>query len=415
MINQTDIEHLKQLIRIEEVVKNEGITLSKNGTQLKGLCPFHDDHHPSMIVNRDRNQFYCPVCKEHGDTITFIKKLKGLNYIQALKYIAPLYNVELHEEQTSEVNRDFRREEWFRSMRTSLLNLSVKKLMEKDNEAYSYLKSRGFTDQTLTNFQIGFLPSSSEWGNENEHLTQFHEEKNLENRIIFPWFTNTGQLLALAGRVLNPETKGVEKKYWNSSFPKGNYFYGWNFAVASMRKTETVYIVEGYTDVMAMHQSGVTNTIALCGTALTDKHAYLLASTVKKVILCLDNDSAGTMAMDNAAYTLLPKNLQVEMLLCTEGNDPADMLHNYGEEYVNEWSQSETTNILDICIGRIQSTDILNTFILNARIRQLIEFLSLISDDILRGLYLAKVNSLIPTLSLEMLMNEVDRTIKNNL
>lgn len=407
MINPADIERLKQQIRIEDVVEHEGIILKKKGAQSVGLCAFHDDHHPSMIVYGGRNQFYCPVCNEHGDAIAFIMKLKGISYIEALIYIAGIYNMELHEVQSAVSDSELRRAEWLRTMRNEIVALSVESLHAKENKAYKYMASRGFTNETLAAYHVGYLPPCNEWRNEHARLQQFNEAKSMENRIIFPWYGNSNQLVALAGRVLNPATKGVEKKYVNSSFSKGNYFFGWSQAINMMRKTEAVFIVEGYTDVMAMYQSGVTNAIAQCGTALTDSHAYILASNVKKVILCLDNDEAGIMAMERAAHKLLPYNLQVELLFSSEGKDPADMMYEHGEEYVNEWSRHDTVNILDFCINKIRMTPITQTFILNARIHQLLNYLSLIHDDILRGLYFAKCNEIIPEVSVQTLMEAI--------
>lgn len=408
MIPQQDIDALKQRVKIEDILVHLNMTTCRRGSRTYTLCPFHDDHHPSMLIDLDRGGYYCPVCNTHGDSISLLMKSKNLTYIEALKQISGIYGITLHEEDKApNHNSSQMQTEWVRSMRKQIADYAASELFKADNQVLSYLHTRGFSDDTLHTYQVGYLPPHEHWDGQHQSLHSYKEAFSLQGRIIFPWKDRIGNIIGLAGRVLNPATKGVEVKYKNSSFRKGNYFFGWPEAATAMRKSHTAYIVEGYTDVMAMHQSDITNVIAQCGTAMTDQHAQLLASTISKVVLCLDNDDAGIIAMEQAALKLLPYNLDVEILLAKNGCDPADMLLSEGESCVKEWAQTTTLNILDLCIHKIQQTPITDVYRLRGRIRQLTTYLSLITDSILHELYIGKCCELIPSLTLDSLRKDV--------
>lgn len=397
MFDPNDINKLKERMDIAEVISSVGITLNKKGRRLTGLCPFHNDHTPSLIVDPAKQTFFCPVCNEHGDAITFIMKANHLSYVEALKYIANIYSFELRETTSSLSNEEKRKREYYehiRIEREAMAELASHTLFTTDNAAYQYLHSRGFTDETLKRFNIGYFPCKEQWGDAATLIHKSREAYQLQNRILFPWYSASNSIIGLSGRVIDEHTKGVAQKYINSSektgFIKGNNFYGINLAMRHISQTRRVVLVDGYTDAMAMHQSGVENVLAQNGTALTDAQARTLSRIADEVILCLDNDSAGIVAIDRAAQKLLPLDLKVEVLLAPAGSDPADLLHSQGEQAVLDWSQTETRNILDIALDNFTRSSVLNPYLRRSALSKLLTYLSLIHDPILHAFYIDK-------------------------
>lgn len=410
MIDNNDIRRLKELAKIDEVIANMGISVSRKGRKQVCLCPFHNDHNPSMIVNAEKGTFWCPVCGEKGDAISFVMKLNKMNYIEAVKEIAKMYNVQLNEvsdTQSAEQRKHQEFLEQIRLQREAIVSVSSSYLFQEGKMTYDYLRQRGLNDETLSAFHVGLLPNKSLWSDKAEMLHKSIDAHQLQNRIIIPWYSASNSIVGLSGRIVDERTKGIAQKYLNSSertgFIKGNHLFGINLALQSIVKERKVYIVEGYTDVMAMHQSGVKNVVAQCGTALTDTQAKMIKRYADEVVLCLDNDAAGLVAMDRAAQKLLPLDLKVEILLAPEGCDPADLLHDKGEEAVKEWSQTQTINLLDMCLDNFRHIPVANPYMRRAALYKLLSYLKLISDDILRSLYIAKCIEVEPMLKEEIL------------
>ncbi|MBQ0047644.1 MAG: DNA primase [Prevotellaceae bacterium] len=408
MIDNQDIERLKSRIRIEDVISKMGFSLTRKGTRHYCLCPFHQDHTPSLIIDTTKNNFYCPVCHTSGDAIRFVMKVDGKSYPDALRFIADIYGIELHEV-SSDLSAEQKRQQDFkdmiRSQRETIVSMANENLFTEGNEAHSYLRSRGFNNDTLRLYRVGHFPMLSACGTQKDVLQKSYDAKLLQGRIVFPWYSASNALVGLAGRVIDVRTKGVELKYVNSSeksgFVKGFNLFGINLAIRSMVKEKKVYVVEGYTDAMAMHQSGIENVVAQCGTALTDTQATILARHADEVVLCLDNDAAGIKAMDMAALKLLPLGVRVEILLAPNGCDPADLLHDKGEDAVLRWSQTETHNLLDICLDRFRQASVLDPYRRRAALNKLISYLALVKDSILCKFYIEKCIEVCPWLKKE--------------
>ncbi|MBQ0022726.1 MAG: DNA primase [Prevotellaceae bacterium] len=410
MIDNQDIERLKSRIRIEDVISKMGFSLTRKGTRHYCLCPFHEDHNPSLIIDTKKNTFYCPVCHTGGDAIRFVMKVEGKSYVEALRYIAGIYGMELRET-SSDLSAEQKRQQDFKEMirtqREAIVSIAHEHLFEEGNEAHAYLRSRGFSDDTLRLFHVGHFPQLSACGRHQEALQKSYDAKQIQGRIVFPWYSASNALVGLAGRVVDVRTKGVQLKYVNSSeksgFVKGLNLFGINLATRAMARERKVFVVEGYTDAMAMHQSGIENVVAQCGTAMTDAQASILARYADEVVLCLDNDSAGIRAMDMAALKLLPLGVRVEILLAPDGCDPADLLHSNGEDAVLRWSQTDTHSLLDICLDRFRQASVLNPYHRRAALSKLISYLSLIKDSILRNMYIEKCVDVCPWLKAEEL------------
>lgn len=410
MLNNQDIEALKSRMRIEKVIGGMGISLTQKGARFYCRCPFHDDHHPSLIVDTQKNTFYCPVCHTGGDAIRFVMKMEGKTYPEALRRIAAIHGLELRETEANlsiEQRKQHDFHELIRTQRERIVSIASERLFSENDEAYAYLHSRGFSDETLHKYKVGHFPTLAECGSHQADLQRSNDAKQMEGRIVFPWYSASNSLVGLAGRVIDTRTKGVEMKYVNSSeksgFVKGFHLFGINLAIRSIVKEKKIYVVEGYTDAMAMHQSGVENVVAQCGTALTDTQASILARHADVVVLCLDNDMAGIKAMDMAALKLLPLGVRVETLLAPEGSDPADLLRDQGEEAVKRWSQTDTHNILDISLERFRATPVTEPYQRRAALSKLISYLSLVKDNILRNMYIEKCIHICPWLEKEEL------------
>lgn len=409
-IDNQDIERLKSRIRIEDVISKMGFSITRKGTRHYCLCPFHEDHNPSLCIDTQKNTFYCPVCHTGGDAIRFVILVEGKSYVEALRFIADIYGIELREV-SSNLSTEQKRQQDFkdkiRTQRETIVNIATEKLFAEEDEAYAYLRSRGFSDNTLRQFRIGHFPAAERWGDKTAILQKSYDAKLMQGRILFPWYSASNALVGLAGRVVDVRTKGVELKYVNSSeksgFVKGNNLFGINLAIRSMARERTVYVVEGYTDAMAMHQSGIENVVAQCGTALTDTQATILSRHADEVVLCLDNDAAGIKAMDMAALKLLPLGVRVEILLAPDGCDPADLLHDKGEDAVLRWSQTDTHNLLDICLDRFRQASLLDPYRRRAALNKLISYLALVKDSILRKMYIDKCIEVCPWLKREEL------------
>ena len=314
------------------------IDIRKSGKSFKARCPFHNEKTPSFFVSPHHQSYHCFGCGAHGDVIEFVKNIENLPFIDAVKTLADRYGIELQftkEEETSQLGDKFAILEKVNSWFISNLKGS--------DVALQYLKSRGVSDLSIEKFQLGYLASSQELldflksqyikfqdGAELGLLSISEDGKryfsSLYNRIIFPIFNSTGRVVAFGGRTLGNHPA----KYINSPntpfFHKSKIFYGQNFANSSIYKSGIVHIVEGYLDVVMLHQIGIENVIAPLGTALTQEQGYILKKYKAKVNLAFDGDSAGINAIKRALDTLLPLEIETRVTLFENGKDPAQLV-----------------------------------------------------------------------------------------
>lgn len=359
MIDRLTIEKITDAARIEEVV-GDFVSLKRAGVNYKGLCPFHDDRTPSFIVSPSKNYCKCFACGEGGNPVNFIMKHEQLSYPDALRYLARKYGIAIEEREISpeEMQRKDDREsmfilnEWARDwFRHQLYDTPDGRAV-----GLSYFRGRGFRDDILERFQVGFCPNSREVSLVGDALKagfQAHYLGNTPNerdtrqsigtglaftskegelrdrffgRVIWPIFTMSGRVAGFGGRVLDAATKGVNIKYQNSPesivYSKRRELYGLYQAKQAISKKDLCYLVEGYTDVMAMHQSGVENVVASSGTALTDEQIHLIHRLTENIVVIFDGDAAGIKASQRGIDMLLRQGLNVKLLLLPEGEDP---------------------------------------------------------------------------------------------
>ena len=355
MIDKPTIARIMDSTKIEEVV-SEFVTLKKRGINYVGLCPFHNDSHPSFSVSPTRGICHCFTCGKGGNAVNFLMELEQMTYPDALRWLAKKYNIEIQErEMTSEEKqRESEREsmfivnDWAAKYFQDILQNDV------DGRAIGmqYFRSRGFRDDIIRKFQLGFaLPQRTalydeavKKGYNPKYLVStglcFKVDKDEENnrsgqdkyldrfsgRAIFPWLSVSGKVVAFGGRVLDTRTKGVSQKYVNSPdseiYHKERELYGLFQAKKAIAKEDCVYMVEGYTDVISMHQCGIENVVANSGTALSIHQIRLLHRFTSNIVLLYDGDDAGVHAALRGTDMLLEEEMNVKVLFLPDGNDP---------------------------------------------------------------------------------------------
>ena len=362
MIDKPTIARIMDSTKIEEVV-SEFVTLKKRGINYVGLCPFHNDSHPSFSVSPTRGICHCFTCGKGGNAINFLMELEQMTYPDALRWLAKKYNIEIQEREMTneEKQRESEREsmfivnDWAAKYFQDILQNDV------DGRAIGmqYFRSRGFRDDIIRKFQLGFaLPQRTalydeavKKGYNPKYLVStglcFKVDKDEENnrsgqdkyldrfsgRAIFPWLSVSGKVVAFGGRVLDTRTKGVSQKYVNSPdseiYHKERELYGLYQAKKAIAKEDCVYMVEGYTDVISMHQCGIENVVANSGTALSIHQIRLLHRFTSNIVLLYDGDDAGVHAALRGTDMLLEEEMNVKVLFLPNGNDPDSFARNH--------------------------------------------------------------------------------------
>lgn len=346
MIPEHIIEKIKEQNDIVDVI-SESVRLKKTGKSYKGLCPFHGEKTPSFNVSSEKQFFKCFGCGEAGNVISFIMKYKNLSYIEAIKYLAERANITI--EETNETSKIRDNKEIFYTINKEVGRYFFNNLQNTKNEGKSYFMRRGISEATIRKFGLGYARDG--WNNIRDYLKSrgynenmiekagviIRSEKNrsyydrFRNRVMFPVFDYKGRVIAFGGRVLDDS----KPKYLNSPetpvFNKGNNLYGLNFAIKD-NNLRTLVIVEGYMDVISLHQYGITNVVASLGTALTVNQARLLKRYADKIIISYDADLAGQMATLRGLEILRANNFDVRVLTVPNGKDPDEFIRANGKD-----------------------------------------------------------------------------------
>ena len=346
MIDHATIQRIIDAANIVDVV-SEYVTLRRSGSGYKGLCPFHDDTTPSFSVSPARGLCKCFACGKGGNAVHFIMEMEQLSYPEALRFLAKKYGIEIKEREMTDEDRRVQNErESMFAVNEWASNYFRRTMLEtEDGKAVglAYFRSRGFRDDILEKFRLGFCldtydsmtKAAMKKGYKEEFLVKTGLTIKRESggyldkyrgRVIFPWFNVSGKVSAFGGRVLDARTKGVSQKYINSPeseiFHKSNELYGIYQAKKQIAKEDLVYMVEGYTDVISMHQCGIENVVANSGTALNVAQIRLLHRFTTNITLLYDGDEAGIHAALRGTDMLLEDGMNVKVLLLPDGDDP---------------------------------------------------------------------------------------------
>lgn len=420
MIDKPTIARIMDSTKIEEVV-SEFVTLKKRGINYIGLCPFHNDSHPSFSVSPTRGICHCFTCGKGGNAVNFLMELEQMSYPDALRWLAKKYNIEILErEMTSEEKqRESEREsmyivnDWAAKYFQDILQNDV------DGRAIGmqYFRSRGFRDDIIRKFQLGFaLPQRTalfdeavKKGYNPKYLTAtglcFKVDKDeagnrsgqdqyldrFSGRAIFPWTSVSGKIVAFGGRVLDSRTKGVNQKYVNSPdseiYHKERELYGLYQAKKAIAKEDCVYMVEGYTDVISMHQCGIENVVANSGTALSIHQIRLLHRFTSNIVLLYDGDAAGVHAALRGTDMLLEEEMNVKVLLLPEGDDPDSFARNHTAEDFRKYIEDHQVDFIQFKTD-ISLRGVTDPVKRSQAINSIVESISKIKNQITRAAYI---------------------------
>ncbi len=366
MIDQPTVDRIIDAAQIVDVV-SEFVKLKKRGVNYVGLCPFHDDKTPSFYVSPSKNLCKCFSCGKGGSAVHFIMEHEQLTYPNALRWLAKKYNIEIHERELSDAQKQAQSDreslfvvnEYAKDYFVNTLNNHI----DGKSIGMAYLRSRGMRDDIIKKFQIGYSTLSHDAlskeavakGYKKEFLVKSglcyeKEDGSLRDRfwgrVIFPVHTVTGKVVAFGGRILNSDSKVA--KYVNSPeseiYHKSNELYGIFFAKHSIIKNNKCFMVEGYMDVISMHQSGIENVVASSGTALTPGQIRLIHRFTDNITLLYDGDAAGIKASIRGIDLLLAEGLNVSVLLLPENEDPDSFSKKHTssefQKYINEHEEN---------------------------------------------------------------------------
>lgn len=420
MIDRETVDKIMDATNIVDVV-GEFVNLRKAGVNYKGLCPFHDDKTPSFMVSPARQICKCFACGEGGNAVNFLMKHEQITYPEALRWLAKKYNIEIQErELTDDEKREqsdresmFVVNEWACQYFHDILKNNVNGMAI----GKQYFRSRGIRDDIIEKFQLGFALTKRDALVNEAHRKGFKDEFLLKTglcyergetsqqpsstpqlydrfagRAIFPWLNVSGKVVAFGGRKLDAATKGVQQKYVNSPdseiYHKERELYGIYQAKKAIVKEDCVYMVEGYTDVIAMHQCGLENVVANSGTALSNHQIKLLRRFTPNIVLLYDGDEAGIHAAMRGTDMLLQEGMNVKVLLLPDGDDPdsfarkhtAQQFKEYIEEHQTDFIQFKTELMLKNVKDPIKRAEAINS---------IVRSVSVIPDPIVRATYIS--------------------------
>lgn len=411
MIDRPTVDRILEAANIVDVI-SEYVSLRKAGTSYKGLCPFHDDRTPSFSVSPAKGVYKCFSCGEAGNVVNFIMKHDQMTYPEALKVLAKKYGIEVKEREltTEEKQLENEREsmflvnEWAAKYFQNILHNHV------DGKAIGlqYFRNRSFRDDIIEKFQLGFcLPGKQEFANaalkagyKAEFLVKtglcFERENGeladrFNGRVIFPWLNVSGKVIAFGGRLLDSRTKGISQKYVNSPgseiYQKDHALYGIYQAKKAIAKFDLVYMVEGYTDVVSMHQCGIENVVANSGTALSVYQIKLLRRFTSNIVLLYDGDEAGQHAALRGTDMLLSEGMNVKVLLLPDGKDPDELARNLTAEAFRKYIEENQTDFIVFKIN-VLLRGITDPVKRSEAINSIVQSIAVIKDPILRDTYL---------------------------
>ena len=387
MIDQATIDRILDAAQIVDVV-SDFVTLRKRGVNYVGLCPFHDDRTPSFSVSPARNICKCFACGKGGNPVHFIMEHEQITYIEALKYLAKKYGIEVKERELSNEERQAQNDRESAFIVNQFARDYYHDILLNNPDGRSigmaYFRSRGFRDDIIEKFQLGYalqqrdaFPKTAIAKGYNEKFLTSYEAKVKVNdrdetvtkgtgicykredgqlvdryagRVIFPWISLSGKVVAFGGRLLDSRTKGVAQKYVNSPdseiFHKERELYGIFQAKKAIVKEDCVYMVEGYTDVISMHQCGVENVVANSGTALSKYQINILHRFTNNIVLLYDGDEAGIHAATRSAEMLLQEGMTVKVCLLPDGDDPDSFARKHTAQEYRQFINDNATDYI---------------------------------------------------------------------
>ena len=425
MIDRPTVDRILDAARIVDVV-GEFVTLRKSGVNYKGLCPFHDDRNPSFMVSPAKNICHCFVCGKGGTPVSFLMEHEQITYPEALRWLAKKYNIEVVEKELTDEERQEQ------SARESMFVVNewamnyFHNVLKNDPDGVAiglqYFRQRGIRDDIIEKFQLGYaLPrrdalssAALKAGYQPEFLVKtglcFEPTEptsptsptapttlsqplidRYRGRVIFPWLNISGKVVAFGGRLLDSRTKGVAQKYVNSPesdiYHKERELYGIYQAKRAIVKEDRVFMVEGYTDVIAMHQAGIENVVANSGTALSMHQIHMLHRFTSNITLLYDGDEAGIHAAMRGTDMLLSEGMNIKVLLLPDGDDPDSFARKHSSDELRRYIDEHQTDFITFKT-RLTVENVADPVKRSEAIGGIVKSISVIPDQILRSTYL---------------------------
>lgn len=411
MIDRATVERIKEASNIVDVV-GEFVSLRKSGANYKGLCPFHNEKTPSFFVSPARGTCHCFGCGKGGTPVNFIMEHEQMTYPEALRWLARKYHIEIKEKELTDDERKEQSEresmfivnEWAGNYFSDLLHNHVDGIAI----GLQYFRSRGFRDDTIKKFQLGYdlpdrlalTPTALAKGYREEFLLKtgicYKNDRGelidrYAGRVIFPWIGVSGKIVGFGGRVLDSRTKGVNQKYVNSPaseiFQKDHELYGIYQAKRAIVKEDLVYMVEGYTDVISMHQSGLENVVANSGTALSMHQVHILHRFTSNITLLYDGDEAGIHAAFRGMDMLLSVGMNVKVLLFADGDDPDSFARKHTAADFKSFIEQNQVDFIQFKVNLLVNNET-DPYKRSEGINSIVSSIALIPNQILRDTYI---------------------------
>ncbi|MGH2793160.1 MAG: DNA primase [Actinomycetota bacterium] len=411
-IRDQDIEEVRRKAGLVEIA-SEYMQVRKAGSaRFKALCPFHQEKTPSFSLEAGRGLYYCFGCNKGGDVISLVMELESLTFVEAVERLAAKVGVQLTYDRVSPAERQAagRKQRLIAAHREAVAFYHEQLMSSADAKAArDYLKARGFSKETVESFSLGWAPGK--WDELVKHLSKrrFSESELIEGglalksergglidrfrgRVMFPTFDVAGEPVAFGGRVLDDSTP----KYLNTAdtpiFHKGRALYALNWAKKSVATAGRIIVVEGYTDVIALHQAGITEVVASNGTALTADHFSLIGRFAPRAVLAFDSDRAGNAAAERAFDAALASGLDARVLILPEGNDPADLVARLGGESFREQTKTAVPIVEYRLRREIERFDLSDSEGRTRAVRAGIPILVRIRDEVMRRDYTSRLS-----------------------
>ncbi len=411
MIDKATIDKIMDAANIVDVV-SEFVTLRKAGVNYKGLCPFHNEKTPSFVVSPSKGYCHCFSCGKGGNVVGFIMEHEQMTYPEALRWLAKKYNIEIRErELTDDEKREQGERESLFIVNDWALRYFQDNLTNTDKGraiGLAYFRSRGFRDDTISRFQLGYAMPERDALAKTALAKGFKEQYLIDTglcykrddgrlqdryagRVIFPVHTVTGRVVAFGGRILGNDKKAA--KYVNSPesliYHKSNELYGIYQAKHAITKQDRCYLVEGYVDVTSMHQSGVENVVASSGTSLTTGQIRLIRRFTSNITVLYDGDAAGIHASIRGIDMLLAEGMNVKVLLLPDGDDPDSFAQKHPAEEFRRYIEAHQTDFIEFKTNLLLKgvTDPVKR---SEAISSIVKSVSVIQDQITRATYITE-------------------------
>lgn len=418
-------------------VVSEFVSLRKVGANYRGLCPFHDDKSPSFYVSPSRGICHCFACGKGGNAAGFIMEHEQMSYPEALRWLARKYNIEIHERELTddEKRQESERESMFIVNEWAAADFQRILHEAPDGKAIGmpYFRSRGFRDDTIQKFRLGFDPQdrlrlareARQKGYQDEFLLKtglcYRNDRTgdlidrFAGRVVFPWISMSGKVVGFTARVLDSRTKGVNQKYVNSPdsdiYHKANELYGIYQAKRAISKENNVYLVEGQADVISMHQCGIENVVAGSGTALSPYQIRMLHRFTQNITLIYDDDDAGHHAALEGTDKLLSEGMNLRVLLLPDGMDPDEFARSHTADEFKQYIGKHQTDFItfkaDLLLRGV--TDPVQR---SEAINSIVRSISMVTDQVTRATYLHLCSQRFG-ISEEVLTRQMNNFIRN--